>query len=301
MSRCTQVRDLDELLSAACARGGVTVAVACGEDKTAVDALRLAKRAGLGRGILVGNADAVADVVGAEPLDARIVPASDEYDAVRRAVGMVRDGEADMLLKGATLTSTLMRAVLDRTRGLRRGRLLSDCFLFEHYGRLLCVTDGGINVSPDLDAKRQILMNAVDLYHALGYECPRVAVMSAVETVIVDHPPSQDAVELVRMCREGEITGCVVEGPLSLDLAVNPAAAITKGVESEVAGRADILLCPEIVSANLLAKSTTQFARTRLAHVIVGARAPILIPSRSDTADAKLFSIALGAMVRSAL
>lgn len=299
MLQSTHVRSLDDLMAMARARGMVTVAVACGEDASAIEALQAAEAAGLARGILVGDAEKIAAVMGDHPLaEARVEPVTDPRMAVQRAVDLVREGQADILLKGAAQTATLMRAVLSRETGLRRGRLLSDCFLFEHDGRLLCITDGGINVSPDLDAKRQILLNAVELYHALGVPCPKVAVLSAVETVIVDHAPSQDAVELVRLHKAGELPGCIVEGPLSLDLAVNPEAYRKKGVESAVAGQADILLCPDIVSGNLLAKSTTQFARARLAHVIMGAKAPILIPSRSDAPEAKLLSVALGAMVR---
>jgi len=232
---------------------------------------------------------------------AEIIAAAGEEEAAARAVGLVREGRAHIVLKGKTQTKVLMKAVLDKERGLRTGRVLSDAFVFEYPDpalgpRLVCITDGGITVAPDLEQKKQILENAVELYHALGYERPRVAVLSAVETPIPDHKPSDDAVALQRMWEEGKITDCYVEGPLSLDLSISLAAAEKKGHKTEVAGRADILLCPEIVSANLLAKATTYFAGYRLAHVTMGARAPVLIPSRADTAEAKFLSIALGAI-----
>lgn len=273
----TPISNLDALLDAAIARGPFAVAVACGDDEAAERALAMAESCGLARGLLVGSA-------------------ADEAAAVAEAVRMVREGKAQILLKGRTTSGTLLKAVLDRDRGLRDGRLLSDSFVFEHDGRLLCVTDGGINVAPDLAAKRQILENAVALYHALGVPRPRVAVMSAVETAIPGHAASEDAVALVELARRGEIEGCDVEGPLSLDLAISPQAAAKKGHRGAVAGRADILLCPDFVSANLLAKATTWFGVCRLAHVVMGASAPVLIPSRSDSAEAKLFSIALGGL-----
>lgn len=302
MPLCLRPADLDAVLEAAKQQGPAPVVLACGHDPAALVALARAEACGLAEAILVGQPDLIEAALKAQeaPTRPRIVAAPDEETAVRRAVELVREGTGRILLKGKTQTATVMRAVLDRERGLRTGRLLSDAFLFELATpdgvRLVCITDGGINVSPDLAAKKQILENAVEVYHALGFECPRVAVMSAVETVIPEHAPSLDAVELTRMAAVGEIRGCLVEGPLSLDLAISPASAGKKGHGGAVAGQADILLCPDIVSANLLAKGTTWFGKARLAHLIMGAAAPVLIPSRSDTPEAKLFSIALGVL-----
>ena len=298
-----RLSNLEAVLAAACKRGPFGVVVACGHDPAALRAIAMAEERGLARGLLVGDPGLIGPAIDALPSrlkDSEIVDAPDEETAVRKAVELVRNGEGKILLKGKTQTGTLMHAVLDREDGLRTGKLLSDAFLFEYPAkdgpRLVCVTDGGINLAPDLSAKRQILENAVSLYHCLGYARPRVAILSAVEAVLPGHPPSQDAAALTRMAHGGQIIDCEVEGPLSLDLAISPEAAAKKGHKGEVAGRADILLCPEIVSANLLAKSTTYFAGYGLAHVIMGAGAPVLIPSRSDTPEAKLFSIALGAL-----
>ena len=298
-----RITRLDEILEAALKRAPYSVVVAAGHDGAALSALLEAERRSLARGILVGDPGLIGPALDALPerlKHAEIVDAPDEEEAVRRAVELVRSGEGQILLKGKTQTGTLMHAVLDREHGLRTGRLLSDCFLFEcpckDGVRLVCITDGGINLNPDLRAKRQILENAVELYHRLGFARPRVAVLSAVESVLPGHGPSMDAAALARMAHCGILADCEVEGPLSLDLAVSPEAVARKGHKGDVAGRADILLCPEIVSANLLAKSTTLFAGLPLAHVIMGAQAPVLIPSRSDTPQAKMYSIALGAL-----
>jgi phosphate butyryltransferase len=298
-----RLSDFDAVVQSAAKRGPHTVVVACGHDHAALSALAAAEEKGIARGILVGDPGLIGPALDAMPVrlkQCEIADAPDEESAVRRAVELVRKGEGQILLKGKTQTATLLHCVLDRDNGLRTGHLLSDAFLFElptkDGKRLVCITDGGINLAPDLSAKRQILENAVRLYHRLGYARPRVACLSAVETVVAGHGPSQDAAALARMAHGGQISDCEVEGPLSLDLSISPEAVAKKGHQGEVAGRADILLCPEIISANLLAKSTTYFAHYRLGHVIMGASAPILIPSRSDTADAKMLSIALGAL-----
>ncbi len=297
-------RDLGQILCAAKDRGPVTVVVACGHDPSALRALSLAEDHGLARSVLVGDPGLIGPALGALPQRLRraeIADAPDEAAAVRRAVELVRAGAGQLLLKGKTRTDTLMKGVLDRERGLRADRLLSDAFLFEYPGndgprRLVCITDGGINIAPDRDAKRQILLNAVDLYHALGEERPKVACLSMVETVVKGHPPGEDAAALAAEAARGGFGACEVEGPLSLDLSISETAVAKKSHAGPVAGRADILLCPDIVSANLLAKSTTYFSGFRLAHVVMGAAAPVLIPSRSDTPEAKLLSIALGAL-----
>ncbi len=295
-------RDLDGILESARKRKQATVVVACGHDPAALKALALAEEHGLCRSILVGDPGAIGPAICAMPKrlqNAEIADAPDEASALGRAVELVRKGEGQVLLKGKTQTAALMKAVLDRANGLRTGRLLSDAFIFEcptrdGGKRLVCITDGGINIAPDLSAKREILLNAVELYHFLGFERPRVSCLSMVESVVSGHAPGEDAAGLAEMGARGELGECDVEGPLSLDLSVSEEAVAKKGHKGPTAGKADILLCPDIVSANLLAKSTTCWAGFRLAHVIMGASAPVLIPSRSDTPEAKLHSIALG-------
>ncbi len=299
------ITELDQILEEATRFGPFRVAIAGAGDVAALSAVAEAHAKGLARGVAFGDAERIRQILESEGLDlACLESVEDEKDdavAAQLAVEAVRSGQADLLLKGKVKTATLLRAVLDAEKGLRTGRLLSDVFLFENPNRssskLQMITDGGVTVKPDLEQKLQIIQNAVEVAHALGNAEPKVAILSAVETVTAAIPSTQDAAILTQMWRRGQIRGCVVDGPLALDNAVSAQAARTKGIDSPVAGDADILVCPDIESANMLAKSTTYFAGFRLAHVIMGAAAPVLIPSRSDTADAKLMSIALGALV----
>jgi len=299
------ILSLQELLEEAVRVGPVRVAVAAADDEAAVTAVVDAARQGLAKGVAFGPKDQILarlkQVGGSEDVFESIEDEPNDVAAAQKAVAAVREGFADVLLKGHVKTAVLLKAVLDAQAGLRTGRLLSDVFLFENPRRqpnhLQMITDGGVTPKPDLDQKLQILLNAVEVAHALGNEKPRVALLSAVETVTPAIPSTQEAAILVQMWRRGQIKGCIVDGPLALDNAVSPEALRIKGFESPVGGDADILVCPDIESANMLAKSTTYFAGFRLAHVIVGARAPVLIPSRADTAEAKLLSIALAAVV----
>ncbi len=299
------LKTFEEVVAAALARGEITVAVAAGHDPAALEACALAEETGLGRCVLVGEPGRIEEAVAAMPAPlarAEIVAAAGEEDAAQKAVALVREGRAHTALKGKVPTATFMKAVLDGERGLRTDRLISDEFVFEYPDpdagtRLVCITDGGVTIAPTLAQKKEIIENAVQLYHALGFERPRVALLSMVEKPVKGHQPSEDAVALTEMYKRGEIKGCVVEGPLSLDLSVSMEAVRAKGYESEVAGRADILVVPEIVSGNLLAKGTTYFAHYRLAHAMMGTARPVLIPSRSDTAEAKFHSLALCALV----
>jgi len=289
-----------EVIAMAKKKGPIPVVCAEGHDPAALSALLLAEEEGLALPILVGDPGKIrpaVEAIGKKFRSAEIVDSSDEKSSVEKSVELIRNGEAKILLKGKVQTGTLMKGVLDREKGLRKGSLLSDAFLFESNvdgnRKLICITDGGINIAPDINAKKQILLNAVEVYHKLGFDRPKVSCLSMVENVVEGHAPSEEGFKLQEMAKNGEITGCAVEGPLSLDLSISRNAAKKKGVQSEVAGEADILLCPEIVSANLLAKSTTYFANLPLGHIVMGATHPVLIPSRSDTPQAKLNSIAL--------
>ena len=289
-----------EVVAIAKKKGPLPVVCAEAHDPAALSALMQAEEEGIATPILVGDPGKIRPAIeelGKKFRSASIVDSPDEKTSVERAVELIRGGEAKILLKGKVQTGTLMKGVLDREKGLRKGSLLSDAFLFESSvddnRKLVCITDGGINIAPDLNAKKQILLNAVEVYHKLGFERPKVSCLSMVENVVEGHSPSEEGFKLQEMAKSGEIAGCAVEGPLSLDLSISRKAAKKKGVASEVAGEADILLCPEIVSANLLAKSTTYFANLPLGHIVMGATHPVLIPSRSDTPQAKLNSIAL--------
>jgi len=219
-------------------------------------------------------------------------------DSLAATVELLGEGAADILMKGSMDTASLIKAALRPESRLRTGRLLSDVFLFEYDARqenkLVMITDGGLNIAPDLAAKVELIRNAVEVAHALGNANPKVAVLAATELVQPNMPATVDAAALVKMNERGEIHGCVVYGPLALDNALDEDAAREKRIASPVAGVAEILVCPNIECANALAKSTTYIGHARLAHVIVGARIPILIPSRADNRDAKLLSFALG-------
>ncbi|MBN1541661.1 bifunctional enoyl-CoA hydratase/phosphate acetyltransferase [candidate division KSB1 bacterium] len=295
--------DFDALLKKAEQGPPVRVAVVAADDEAALSAVLAAIDRGIAKAILYGDPQRITQLLPGRkiPVHATLDEVSDPRQAASRALQDIHDGNADILLKGKIKTADLLKCVLDKEKGLRTGRLLSDVFVFQNTGngqnQLTLITDGGVNLKPDLLAKIEILNNAVHVAHALEITMPRVALLSAIETINSDLPSTIDAAILTKMNQRGQISGCIVDGPLALDNAVSATAAKIKGIESPVAGHADILLCPDIECANILAKSTTYFAGLRLAHVLVGAKVPVLIPSRSDSSDSKLLSIALGKLV----
>jgi phosphate butyryltransferase len=260
-----------------------------------------ARRRGIARGLLLGDREGLVDrlwKLEEDPSHHEIIHEPDDRRAAAIAVERVRAGEASLLLKGRLPTGDLLRAVLDRDHGLRTGRILSDVMVSEHPSspprRIVGITDGGVNVAPRLAEKQAILENAVRVFHRLGFARPVVAVLCAVETPSSAMPHTQDARALSEMAARGEIEGCDVVGPLALDNALLPWAARAKGIEHPLAGRADVLLVPTIEAGNILGKAFSWLAGKPVAHVIEGARAPVLIPSRVERADDKLLSIALG-------
>jgi phosphate butyryltransferase len=295
------VRTLDELVVRARALGPRVVAVPAAESETALAAVVEARRRGIARGLLLGDREGLVDrlwKLEEDPSHHEIIHEPDDRRAAAIAVERVRAGEASLLLKGRLPTGDLLRAVLDRDHGLRTGRILSDVMVSEHPSspprRIVGITDGGVNVAPRLAEKQAILENAVRVFHRLGFARPVVAVLCAVETPSSAMPHTQDARALSEMAARGEIEGCDVVGPLALDNALLPWAARAKGIEHPLAGRADVLLVPTIEAGNILGKAFSWLAGKPVAHVIEGARAPVLIPSRVERADDKLLSIALG-------
>jgi phosphate butyryltransferase len=281
-------------------RGG-RVAVVEAQDMHTLEAVLAAHDQGLADPLLLGRAPEVAAALiclGRDPLEFRIVEAGSPVDSSRKAVALVRAGEADSILKGAVQTADLLRAVVDRDAGLRlEGRIMSHVVLNEVPGipRLLVTTDGGMNPNPDLLQKKGILENAVEVLRRLGYASPRVAVLSAAEVVNEKIASSLEAEELKRMNQAGEIRDCRVEGPISFDLAVSSASAREKGYNSEVAGAADILLAPDMTAGNILGKALVYAAGARMAGLVVGASAPIVLTSRGSSADEKFLSLVLSA------
>ncbi len=298
------ITHLDELLERARSLPRRRVIVAGAENRSALEAIVEAESRLPVEGVLVGDPDrlqATARALGLPAIPAaRVIPAQTPEEAVGRAVAVARQ-HGGILLKGSLDTGTFLKAVLDPQEGVRTGRVLSDVLLFEDAMhepyRMRMITDGGVIPHPDLSQKVEIIRNAVTVARALGWERPRVAVLSATEKVHPALPSTLEAAILAKMSERGQIPECVIEGPLSLDLAISPESAAIKGVTSAVAGQADILVCPNIEVANILAKSVIYFAGRRVAHVAVGAAVPVLIPSRSDRAEAKLLSIALGMLM----
>lgn len=227
-----------------------------------------------------------------------IEPAPHSHAAAARAVAMVRAGEADLIMKGSLHTDELMHEVVAPETGLRTARRVSHVYVMDApaYPKLLMITDAAINIAPDLEDKRDIVQNAVDLAHAIGIDRPLVAVLSAVETVTSKLRSTIDAAALCKMADRGQITGCLIDGPLAFDNAISALAAREKGIVSDVAGHPDILLTPDLEAGNMLAKQLTFLAGAHAAAVVMGARAPVVLTSRADGARTRVASCALAVL-----
>lgn len=300
------IRDFKQLLQAARERRGVTAGVPCPEDDSTMLSVIEARRQGLADFILCGDPARIREFLsrhGGRAADYEIIDAPGPEAAVAKVVELGRQGRLQLILKGFLPTAALMKPVLDKEKGLRGENLLSDILVVENPslppgagGELLGLSDGGLNILPDLAQKRQIVENAVAVFHNLGYAEPRVGIMAAIETVKDSMPATLDARELTAMNGRGEIKGCRVYGPLALDIAVSPEAAAHKGIQSEVAGRVQIMVMPSIEAGNLLGKAFTYYLKLTVAHVVMGARLPVLIPSRNESDTDKLHSLALGVL-----
>ncbi len=280
----------------------LVVAVAHPCDAAALGAVVEAAQDGLIAPILVGpklKILAAAQALGVDCAPYRLVDAPHSVAAAALAVALVRRGEAQALMKGSLHSDELLHAVLDKDNGLRTGRRLSHVYLIDApgYPRPLLLTDAVVNIAPDLETKRDIVQNAVDLAHMLGLAEPRVAVLAAVEVVNPDMPSTLDAASLCKMADRGQIKGALVDGPLAFDNAISPAAAREKGIVSPVAGQADILLTPDLEAGNMLAKQLTFLAGADAAGVVLGARAPIILTSRADSARTRLASCAVAGLI----
>jgi phosphotransacetylase/acyl dehydratase len=280
-------------------------AVAYPCDKDSLAAAVEAAEAGLIEPVLVGPADrigAVAAELGLKIAAIRVVAAGDDQHAAARAVELVRKGEAEMLIKGALHTDVLLHEVVQRETGLRTERRLSHAFIMDvpTYHKPLVLTDCAINIYPTLEDKVSICQNAIDLAHTLGVALPKVAVLSAVETVNPKITATLEASALCKMADRGQITGGLVDGPLAMDNAISKTAAEVKHIRSEVAGDADVLLVPDLEAGNMLAKQLTFMANADAAGIVLGARVPIVLTSRSDNVQARLASCAVGLLVAQA-
>jgi phosphate butyryltransferase len=299
MSPVTSISQLHALARQGAPR---TIAVACPHDDDVLLSLDRAAAAGVVRPLLVGRRAVIESLcakLGLDRFRSEIVECADDAAAVEVAVRKVRSGEAQMLMKGLVSTGTFLKGVLNKEFGLRDRPLLSHVAVFEAQDpqRLVLFTDVAMNIAPDLAQKVQILENAVGLAHRLGIERPRAAAIAAVETVNADMPATLDAAALAKMADRGQIKGCVVDGPLALDIALSAEAARHKGIASPVAGVVDILLLPAIEAGNVLYKAFGLSGRYPLAAVVVGASAPVVLTSRADSDETKFNSIALAAAI----
>ncbi|MBS4173405.1 phosphate butyryltransferase [Bacillus sp. FJAT-49736] len=293
--------DLDLIVNMATRMNNATVAVAVAEDTEVLEAVSIAVEKKLAKFILFGDSEQIHLLLRKhaprllENTDIYIKNVSSPVEACSLAVKAVKNHEATVLMKGNVATSTILKEVLNKDYGLRAGKVLSHVAVFEvpNYDRFFLLTDAAMNIAPTLEQKEQIVQNAVQLAQSIGIEYPKVAALAAVEVLNPSMQATIDAAALKEKNRNGEISGCIIEGPLALDIAVSKEAAKHKKVENEVAGSADILLVPNIETGNALYKSMIYFANAQVGAMIAGAAAPIVLTSRSDSAKSKLYSLAL--------
>jgi len=252
--------------------------------------------------ILVGpreKIEATARSAGIDPGDARIIDVPHSHASASKAVELIREGQAEILMKGSLHTNELMAAVVARDRGLRTERRISHVFVMDvpTYHKVLIITDGAINIAPSLEDKVDICQNAIDLAISLGRETPKVAILAAVETMNSKMPATIDAAALCKMAERGQITGGILDGPLAFDNAISSDAARIKGIRSDVAGDPDILLVPDLEAGNILAKQLTFLANADSAGLVLGARVPIILTSRADSVRSRIASCAVAMLV----
>jgi phosphate butyryltransferase len=278
------------------------VAVAVAQDEPVLEAIRDAKKHGIADAVLIGDKEKIeeaAKVVGLDINEFEVIHETDNSKAALKAVELVSSKKADMVMKGLIDTATFLRAVLNKEMGLRTGKVLSHVAVFDvpALERIILVTDAAMNIAPDLMTKKQILENAVQVAHGIGIENPKVAPVAAVEVVNPDMQPTLDAAALSKMNERGQIKGCVVDGPLAIDNALSEEAAHHKGIKSPVAGKADVILVPNIETGNVMYKTLTYTSNAKNGGIIAGAAAPIILTSRADSPESKLYSIALASLV----
>ncbi len=272
-------------------------------DPPSLTAALTAADRGLIEPILIGPENklrSIAEEAGLDLSAVRTIATPHSHASAARAVELVRAAEADAVMKGSLHTDELMAAIVARDTGLRTARRISHVFvmLVPAYDRPLLVTDAAINIEPCLEEKVDIVQNAIDLSHALGIPCPRVALLSAVETVTSKLRSTIDAAALCKMADRGQITGGLLDGPLAFDNAVSLEAARTKGIVSEVAGRADILVTPDLESGNILAKQLEYFAHAVAGGIVLGARVPVILSSRADSLESRVLSCGVAVLLR---
>jgi phosphate acetyltransferase len=293
----------DRLIAAAQQKGALSVAVAHPCDETSLRGAVEAAEAGLIKPILVGPRGKIESVAKAcslalDGIDIVDVPHS--HAAAAKAVELIRAGKAELLMKGNLHTDELLAEVVKRDTGLRTGRRISHVFVMDvpSHPQTLFITDAAVNIAPDLVGKRDIIQNAIDLFSGLGLGTPKVAILSAVETVNPNIPSTIEAAALCKMAERGQITGAELDGPLAFDNAISPEAARIKGITSTVAGQAQILVVPDLEAGNMLAKNLTFLSHADAAGIVLGARVPIILTSRADHVRTRMASCAVAVLLR---
>ncbi|MEW9077494.1 bifunctional enoyl-CoA hydratase/phosphate acetyltransferase [Terrisporobacter glycolicus] len=293
------LKDFDDLLNQAKKLERVKVSVAAAEDEAVLKAVKYAVDLGFVKPILVGDQNKIELIARNICLeDYEVVHSDSPEESVKKAVELVKTNKAKVLMKGLVNTSTYLRGVLDKENGLRTGRLLSLLAVYElpQYHKLLYCTDSGINVAPYLKQKKDIMTNALISMSSIGIKNPKTAILTANEMVDPKVQSTMDAFELVKMVKEGEIPKCIAEGPIAFDVAFDEQAAKHKDIESKVSGDVDLLVFPNIETGNALGKSWLRFNDAKWAGIVLGATNPIILGSRSDTAEIKVNSIALACL-----
>ncbi len=296
------IKNFKKLMESAAAGGPKTVSVAAADDNETLHAVIEASNRGLVKSILVGNREWIEVILEKEGFPAGTFEIIHEKDSVRASALAARaagDGRADILMKGGVATSKFLHAALGAPGDLKAG-LFSDVAIYEDVRedpRLVLVSDGGVNITPSIKQKLEIIRNAVKVAHRLGIRSPKVALLSGSEKVHPDFQSTIDAVALVKMCQDGAVERCVVDGPFALDNVIDMTSARAKGIESPVAGSADILIMPNLEAGNIFCKGLQYYAGSLLIHVGMGAKVPILIDSRTATSKEKLHSIALAKLM----
>lgn len=276
------------------------VAVAAAHDEHTLEAVFKAVNDKLVEPVLIGDKVKIVEILKKLSVDFdenKIINTENDTEAAETTVAIVNEGKADFIMKGKLQTADLLKAVVNKEKGLRKGKVMSHVAILEvpAYHKLVAITDGGMMMYPNAEEKKEIIENAVDVFIAMGYECPKVAVLAAVETVNPKMPEAVDADILKKMNENGEIKNCIVEGPISVDLTFNKESAEIKGYSSPVTGEADILIAPNISTGNIMSKALIEFAGAKMAGMIVGAKVPVVLTSRGATSEEKYLSLVLSA------
>lgn len=301
------MNNFDSLLEKVKSCSTKKLAVAVAQDDAVLEAVQAAKERDIADAILVGDEDKIREIAASINMDLsgfEIIDVKDTTEAAHTAVKLVHDGKADMYMKGLIDTKGFLKSVLDKEVGLRTGKPLSHVALFEieGYEKMFFLSDVAFIPYPSLEDKVGIINNTVEVAHACGIECPKVAPIAAVEIVNPKMPVTVEAAELTKMNEEGKITGCIVDGPLSMDLAIDPEAAKHKGATGrKIVGDADVILFPDIHAGNITYKTLVHTAKVKNGCILTGTKAPVILTSRSDTFETKVNSIALAAVVAEAM